>query len=97
MKMSPARRICYARDAGVCARCDEVSERWEAHHVVARADGGTDAPENLETLCPPCHLIENARQARERATRRRLGDFERKREVWDDFRRGLAPWGLPPC
>lgn len=29
--------------------------RWEAHHVVALSDGGSDAVENLRCLCLRCH------------------------------------------
>jgi len=43
---------------------------WEAHHVVARADGGSNHPDNLVTLCLRCHKAHTARQARDRADRR---------------------------
>jgi 5-methylcytosine-specific restriction enzyme A len=43
---------------------------WEAHHVVARADGGPDQIDNLVTLCVPCHKEETRRQSRERAAKR---------------------------
>lgn len=42
-------------------RCQECGERFadsrplEAAHIVARADGGSDAMENLRTLCIACH------------------------------------------
>jgi hypothetical protein len=31
------------------------SDLWEAHHILPVAEGGTHAPENLRTLCHPCH------------------------------------------
>jgi len=30
------------------------------HHIVARCDGGDDAPDNLVRLCQPCHLVVHA-------------------------------------
>ena len=29
----------------------------EVDHIVAKADGGTDDPANLRTLCPNCHRL----------------------------------------
>lgn len=31
------------------------SDFWEAHHILPVAEGGTHTPENLRTLCQPCH------------------------------------------
>jgi len=31
------------------------SDLWEADHVVAVVEGGTHTPDNLRTLCQPCH------------------------------------------
>jgi 5-methylcytosine-specific restriction endonuclease McrA len=49
------------------------SERhaWELDHVVPLADGGTHELANLQTLCRPCHRAKTAREAGERARRRR--------------------------
>jgi len=33
----------------------EPSDLWEADHVVAVVEGGTHTPDNLRTLCQPCH------------------------------------------
>ena len=43
------------------------SSRWEAHHVVSLAEGGTDDLPNLVSLCGLCHAPETA------ALRRRTG------------------------
>lgn len=43
----------YLRMHPTCAHCGRPSEL--VHHVVERADGGSDADENLLALCRPCH------------------------------------------
>jgi len=48
--------------------------RWESlevHHIIPRADGGSDHPGNLKTLCPDCHRAYTSHQAAERAAARR--------------------------
>jgi 5-methylcytosine-specific restriction endonuclease McrA len=30
------------------------------HHVVEVAEGGSDDPENVWTICEPCHLVIHA-------------------------------------
>ena len=40
-------------------------------HVIPLADGGGHEPSNLQTLCRPCHARKSAREAAERAERRR--------------------------
>ena len=49
-----------ARDEYTCQQCGKFileHERKEAHvdHVLAKAKGGTDADDNLQTLCRSCH------------------------------------------
>ena len=39
---------------GVCVRCGSTYY-LSAHHVIPRAEGGDDAPENLVSLCVSCH------------------------------------------
>lgn len=44
----------------VCERCGFVPEdrcQLEADHIVARWRGGTDEPENRQTLCANCHAL----------------------------------------
>ena len=50
-------------------RCE--NRRWlDVHHVVPRAAGGSNAPENLITLCSAHHRIEHDRTARAFGVRR---------------------------
>ena len=44
---------------------------WEADHILPRHDGGSDHPDNLRTLCIPCHQRVTREFAAERARRRR--------------------------
>lgn len=46
------------RDGNTCARCGST-DRLAVHHLTRRADGGTDTPTNLLTLCHDCHQAEH--------------------------------------
>lgn len=49
-----ARRYTIAR--GLCEACGvTLSLGWECDHVIALADHGTNALENLRALCAHCH------------------------------------------
>ena len=45
------------RDGYACTSCGNRGEgvRLEVHHLRRRADGGSDRPDNLVTLCHECH------------------------------------------
>lgn len=47
------RAAILARDGG-CQRCG-ATVGLEVHHVVPLARGGSNAPDNLVTLCGDCH------------------------------------------
>ena len=55
--------FAVVRRDGACVKC---GSRFllGAHHIVARAEGGPDTPENLETLCVRCHGRETASEQR---------------------------------
>ncbi|MBW8617177.1 MAG: HNH endonuclease [Hyphomicrobiales bacterium] len=43
---------------GLCAVCIqkiEAGKAWDIDHILPLALGGTNAPENLQILCRPCH------------------------------------------
>ena len=48
------------RDGYKCRSCgksprDDSSVKLEVHHIIRRADGGSDTPNNVVTLCNECH------------------------------------------
>jgi len=43
------------RDGYRCRQCKAKGRPLEVHHIRKRADGGTDRPANLITLCEGCH------------------------------------------
>lgn len=50
-------------EARCCAGCATYGS--QAHHVLSRAQGGSDGPENLKWICGPCHgwVHEHPREA----------------------------------
>ena len=64
------RQRILIRDAYACRSCDEVIYGPKAHvdHIKPLEEGGTDAEENLQTLCESCH----GRKTREEQRRRGL-------------------------
>jgi hypothetical protein len=69
--------------AGCGVQCEPVPENqvtwegevvwvpWSADHRLPLEDGGSHTLDNLQCLCDPCHAEKTAREARERAARRR--------------------------
>ena len=45
------------RDGYACTECGATGKdvKLEVHHIIHRADGGSDKPDNLITLCHECH------------------------------------------
>ncbi len=72
------RRLVFYRDCNRCCRCGrELSFRGRNsrgrkvpkptfHHILAKADGGTNAIENIKTLCPGCHRIVDGNERKRR-------------------------------
>mgnify|MGYP003651026733 CR=1 FL=1 len=44
----------------LCVHCDGSVAATEVDHIVPRAAGGNDAPENLQGLCKSCHSRKTA-------------------------------------
>ena len=38
-----------------CGKSKKDGKKLEVHHIIRKADGGTDVPENVVTLCEDCH------------------------------------------
>lgn len=58
--LPPAMRtLILKRDGYHCVRCGH-GRPLDIHHKVPVAEGGSDDPENLETLCKSCHLGEHS-------------------------------------
>jgi 5-methylcytosine-specific restriction endonuclease McrA len=58
-----ARATALARDGGQCVLCGARDEPT-AHHILPRAIGGPNSPENLITICRACHEALNREAAR---------------------------------
>jgi 5-methylcytosine-specific restriction endonuclease McrA len=43
------------RDGYQCQKCKTQKGKLHVHHIVFRSNGGTNAPNNLITLCKSCH------------------------------------------
>jgi hypothetical protein len=46
----------------MCQRAGRVTVATDCDHIRALADGGTDAPDNLQALCKRCHGIKTAQE-----------------------------------
>lgn len=61
------RRKILERDDYTCKRCghksgpyaDDDGRVLQAHHIHKRSEGGSDDPDNLITLCRPCHGVQH--------------------------------------
>lgn len=55
------RRNVLKRDKYICLRCNhnfrDNPDKLSAHHLIPRAEGGSDHLSNLVSLCIPCHDI----------------------------------------
>ncbi|WP_072166371.1 HNH endonuclease [Erwinia sp. Leaf53] len=52
-----------ARDKHLCQLCLQIGRATAAttvDHIIPKAQGGTDADENLQALCWPCHRTKTA-------------------------------------
>jgi RNA-directed DNA polymerase len=49
------RLIVLRRDNHTCQRCGSTNVKMCIHHIVPKEHGGTEALDNLITLCRPCH------------------------------------------
>lgn len=65
------------RDNWLCQPClreGRTTPARECDHITPKAEGGTDAPENLQAICIPCHRAKTdaeAARAQGRTTKRK--------------------------
>lgn len=53
------------KDKGLCQACRKagrVTSATDVDHIVNKARGGGDEPENLQSLCGPCHRTKTAKE-----------------------------------
>ncbi len=58
------RAAVLARDRHRCTRCG-ATRFLEIHHVVPRAEGGSNRADNLTTLCSRCHRFHHTRNTKD--------------------------------
>src|SRR5216684_3304188 len=84
------RRLVFRRARWRCQACGRGGA-LEVHHVVKRAQGGSDFDVDLlVALCPPCHAQTDAPYARGRLVITPLGDGRFTAEVT----RGADKWAI---
>ena len=60
------RLLILERDGGLCqpcARAGRVQGGRTVDHILNKAQGGTDDPANLQTICDPCHASKTHRES----------------------------------
>ena len=66
-KWDKLRKVILSRDFGLCQIClkaGRTSEASHVDHIRPKSQGGTDAEENLQSLCKPCHDHKTATERR---------------------------------
>ena len=51
-------KTLYKKQKGICPQCEIpfcLDDKWEIHHVIPKAQGGTDEQSNLRLLHAECH------------------------------------------
>lgn len=56
--------MVFQRDGYQCQECGLRGQVLECDHKLPLAEGGTDDPSNLQTLCVACHFAKTARENR---------------------------------
>jgi len=65
-----ALRLMHIRRHPLCKQCGQAGS--DVDHIVPRQDGGSDKPENLQTLCKSCHSIKTLHERNDRNKQDRL-------------------------
>jgi 5-methylcytosine-specific restriction endonuclease McrA len=81
------RRKVPRRDGFICQECGVRSTRvddvrFDVDHILPKSDGGSHAPENLQTLCLSCHANKHPGN---QGLRQRARTYERRvRRSWSE-------------
>lgn len=62
-------RALYISKHPLCEECEKAGRlvpATEVHHIVPLAEGGSNADENLQALCKPCHSRHTLAENRKR-------------------------------
>lgn len=78
------KRIVFHRDGGLCIYCGAVGLP-EAHYI-PRSKGGLGIPENIVTLCRPCHDMfdHGKREDREKIRKKLREHLMNHYPEWDE-------------
>jgi len=79
------------RDGGCCIFCGSPG-RGEAH-VIARSHAGLGVPENIVTVCRPCHDRMDNSQARDLYVNRAKEYLKSIYPDWDETKLIYTKWG----
>ena len=79
------RNTALFRDNWTCQQCGARNTRLEVDHILARADGGMDDLENLQTLCVLCHIDKSTREQFRRHDCRARPELPECVRQWDDY------------
>lgn len=60
------RDLVLKRDGYLCQCClrqERITQATQVDHIVGLAEGGSDGPDNLQSLCAPCHEAKSKAEA----------------------------------
>ena len=63
------RAVILSRDSHCCVMCDALGRTTPANtvdHITPKSLGGSDRPDNLQSLCQDCHAFKTARETKAR-------------------------------
>ena len=66
---SRLRRRIMERDSMLCQPCKSagrISGATQVDHIVSKAQGGTDDPDNLQAICDSCHKAKTLEERQKR-------------------------------
>lgn len=55
----------------ICLAAGRITVASEVDHIINKASGGTDDPDNLQSACGPCHKAKTLQESQRRGNSRR--------------------------